>query len=90
MAELVEGARFEIVFRVKPNVGSNPTSSAILRRLSRATKDGEYLGSNPRGREHSVNVRVFHAWLSEMRLRSRASKLRRTPPLPPINFAMIK
>ena len=29
MAELVEGARLEIVFRIKPNVGSNPTSSAI-------------------------------------------------------------
>lgn len=28
VAELVEGARFEIVFGVKTNVGSNPTSSA--------------------------------------------------------------
>ena len=29
VAELVEGARLEIVFRVKPNEGSNPSLSAI-------------------------------------------------------------
>ena len=30
VAELVEGARLEIVFRVKPNEGSNPSLSAKI------------------------------------------------------------
>lgn len=30
---MAEGARLESVFRVKPNVGSNPTLSAILSEL---------------------------------------------------------
>ncbi len=47
MAELVEGARFEIVFGVKTNVGSNPTSSAILHSFGLETiamEDYEYEG----------------------------------------------
>ena len=35
MAELVEGARLEIVFRLTPDVGSNPTLSAQTRQIQR-------------------------------------------------------